>query len=180
MATILLTGASRGIGAAALVRLRAAGHTVIGQSTRGGDGLLAADFAHAGAATQLWQAALAAAGGRIDVLVNNAGVFEAVDIDASDDEFEAMWARSLAVNLQSAAELCRHAVRHFCGAGGGRIVLYAGDRFLCLETPAVRPRRLASICTVRQFMPFLRGSVFHRNLIKTLFIFAKQSQNNAF
>ena len=122
MATILLTGASRGIGAAALVRLRAAGHTVIGQSTRGGDGLLAADFAHAGAATQLWQAALAAAGGRIDVLVNNAGVFEAVDIDASDDEFEAMWARSLAVNLQSAAELCRHAVRHFCGAGGGRIV----------------------------------------------------------
>jgi NAD(P)-dependent dehydrogenase (short-subunit alcohol dehydrogenase family) len=122
MATILLTGASRGIGAAALVRLRAAGHTVIGQSTRGEDGLLAADFAAPGAATQLWAAALAAAGGRIDVLVNNAGVFEAVDIDGSDADFEAMWARSLSVNLQSAAELCRHAVLHFQANGGGRII----------------------------------------------------------
>lgn len=122
MATILLTGASRGIGAAARERLTAAGHRVIGQSTRGGDGLLAADFAEAGAATRLWNAALAAADGAIDVLVNNAGVFEAVDIDAGDAEFEAMWARSLAVNLQSAAELCRHAVRHFRARGGGRII----------------------------------------------------------
>lgn len=122
MATILLTGASRGIGAAALARLRAAGHIVIGQSTRGGDGLVAADFAQAGAATRLWDEALAVAGGRIDVLVNNAGVFEAVDIDDSDADFEAMWTRSLAVNLQSAAELCRHAVRHFRENGGGRII----------------------------------------------------------
>lgn len=122
MATILLTGASRGIGAAALARLRAAGQIVIGQSTRGGDGLVAADFAQAGAATRLWDEALALAGGWIDVLVNNAGVFEAVDIDDSDADFEAMWTRSLAVNLQSAAELCRHAVRHFRENGGGRII----------------------------------------------------------
>lgn len=122
MANILLTGASRGIGAAALARLRGAGHLVIGQSTQGSDGLLAADFAHSGAASQLWKAALAALGGRIDVLVNNAGVFEAIDIDASDADFEAMWARSLMVNLQSAAELCRHAVQHFREHGGGRII----------------------------------------------------------
>lgn len=122
MANILLTGASRGIGAAALARLRGAGHTVIGQSTRGGEGLLPADFACAGAATQLWRAALAALGGRVDVLVNNAGVFEAIDIDASDADFKAMWARSTAINLQSAAELCRHAVRHFRDNGGGRII----------------------------------------------------------
>lgn len=122
MANILLTGASRGIGAATFAALSAGGHHVIGQSTRGGNGLIAADLAEAGAAGRLWAEAMAAAGGRIDVLVNNAGVFEGVDIDDSDEAFSAMWQRSLAINLTSAAERCRHAVRHFRSAGGGRIV----------------------------------------------------------
>lgn len=121
MATILLTGASRGIGAAARCALAAAGHRVIGQSTRGGDGLIAADFAAVGAADVLWARALATTGGHIDVLVNNAGVFEAADAgDAAG--FAAAWARSLAINLQAAAELCRHAVLHFRDTGGGRII----------------------------------------------------------
>lgn len=122
MANILLTGASRGIGAAARIALTNAGHHVIGQSTAGGDGLLAADFALPGSGDALWQAALAKApGGRIDVLVNNAGVFEAVDI-ADADAFAETWARSHAINLQSAADLCRCAVLHFQGASGGRII----------------------------------------------------------
>jgi NAD(P)-dependent dehydrogenase (short-subunit alcohol dehydrogenase family) len=121
MANILLTGASRGIGAAARTALLAAGHSVIGQSTAGGDGLIAADFAQSGAADALWEQALALAGGRIDVLVNNAGVFEAADI-ADADAFAATWARSLAINLQSAADLCRHAVLHFQQHEGGRII----------------------------------------------------------
>jgi NAD(P)-dependent dehydrogenase (short-subunit alcohol dehydrogenase family) len=121
MANILLTGASRGIGAATVLALRAAGHHVIGQSTRGGDGFLAADFAEPRVADRLWPEALAAAGGRIDVLVNNAGVFEDADIEDAD-EFAEVWGRSLAINLQSAADLCRHAVLHFRGAGGGRII----------------------------------------------------------
>ena len=118
MANILLTGASRGIGAAARTALVAAGHHVIGQSTGGGDGLIAADFATPGAGDVLWDTALAAApGGRIDVLVNNAGVFEAADIgDAAG--FAAAWARSHAINLQSAADLCRRAVLHFKDVGG--------------------------------------------------------------
>ncbi len=129
MANILLTGASRGIGAATRSILVAAGHRVIGQSTRGDDGLIAADLAEPGAADRLWASAMTIAGGRIDVLINNAGVFEAVDIDDSDSAFVAMWQRSLAINLTSAAELCRHAVRHFrefntasAAGGGGRIV----------------------------------------------------------
>jgi NAD(P)-dependent dehydrogenase (short-subunit alcohol dehydrogenase family) len=125
MATILLTGASRGIGAAARTALVAAGHVVIGQSTTGGDGLIAADFAQPHAADALWEQALAQAGAkaerRIDVLVNNAGVFEPADIGDADG-FAATWARSLAINLQSAADLCRHAVLHFQQMGGGRII----------------------------------------------------------
>jgi NAD(P)-dependent dehydrogenase (short-subunit alcohol dehydrogenase family) len=122
MANILLTGASRGIGAAARTTLIAAGHNVIGQSTAGGIGLIAADFAHSRAADALWDEALVAADGRIDVLVNNAGVFEAIDIDDSAEAFAAAWSRSMAINLQSAADLCRHAVRHFRSHGGGRII----------------------------------------------------------
>lgn len=122
MANILLTGASRGIGAAARIALTASGHHVIGQSTAGGDGLLAADFAMPGAGKALWQAALTQVpDGRIDVLVNNAGVFEAVDI-ADADAFSDTWARSHAINLQSAADLCRCAVLHFQSSGGGRII----------------------------------------------------------
>ncbi len=121
MTNILLTGASRGIGAAAHAALTAAGCTVIGQSTAGGNGLIAADFASPRAADALWAEALDRAGGHIDVLVNNAGVFEAADI-ADADGFAAAWARSHAINLQSAADLCRHAVLHFQAQGGGRII----------------------------------------------------------
>ncbi len=121
MTTVLLTGASRGIGAAAHGALAAAGLTVIGQSTAGGNGLIAADFAEPRSADALWAQALERAGGRIDVLVNNAGVFEAADI-ADADGFASAWARSLAINLQSAADLCRHAVLHFQQHGGGRII----------------------------------------------------------
>jgi NAD(P)-dependent dehydrogenase (short-subunit alcohol dehydrogenase family) len=122
MATILLTGASRGIGSAARIALAAAGHHVIGQSTAGGDGLIAADFAQVGAGDALWEAALAVApGGRIDVLVNNAGVFEPADI-ADAAGFATAWARSHAINLQAAADLCRRAVLHFQAFGGGRII----------------------------------------------------------
>jgi NAD(P)-dependent dehydrogenase (short-subunit alcohol dehydrogenase family) len=122
MANILLTGASRGIGAAARTTLAAAGHHVIGQSTGGGDGLIAADFTEPGAGDALWTRALAVApAGRIDVLVNNAGVFEAADI-ADAGGFAAAWARSHAINLQAAADLCRNAVLHFQALGGGRVI----------------------------------------------------------
>jgi methyl-accepting chemotaxis protein len=131
MTTILLTGASRGIGAACLDALSTAGATVIGQSTRAG---LAADFAKPGAAEDVWARALAQAGGRIDVLVNNAGVFEANPIDAPHQDWVAGWERTMRINLTAAAELSRLAVLHWREGGrGGRLVnvasraAYRGD-----------------------------------------------------
>ncbi len=118
---ILLTGASRGIGKAAADALTAAGHNVIGTSTKGGNGLLAADFADPAAAATCWAEALAKAG-RIDALVNNAGVYEGIAEDAPEAEWQASWARTMQVNLQAAADLCRLAVGHFKEQGGGRIV----------------------------------------------------------
>ncbi len=119
---ILLTGASRGIGAATYDLLRSTGHQVAGHSTSGGDQLIAGNLADPSSANTIWQAALDQLGGRIDVLVNNAGIYEGVADDASDDEWHGAWARTLTINLQAAADLCRQAVGHFREQGGGRIV----------------------------------------------------------
>src|SRR5687767_2804399 len=118
---ILLTGASRGIGKAAADALTTAGHMVIGTSTRGGNGLIAADFADPAAAAACWTEALARAG-RIDALINNAGVYEGIAEDAPEAEWQASWARTMQINLQAAADLCRLAIAHFGQHGGGRIV----------------------------------------------------------
>ena len=78
--------------------------------------------------------ALERLGGRVDVLVNNAGIYEGVSEDAPDEEWHAAWERTMTINLQAAADLCRLAVSHFLEVGtGGRIVniasraAYRGD-----------------------------------------------------
>ncbi|QIL01799.1 SDR family oxidoreductase [Sphingomonas sinipercae] len=120
---ILVTGASRGIGAAALELLKARGHAVVGHSTRGGGDLVAGDLADPAAPRGIWEAALDRLNGRIDVLVNNAGIYEAVSADSSDDEWQAAWARTMRINLHGSADLCRLAVNQFRARGqGGRIV----------------------------------------------------------
>ena len=121
---ILITGTSRGIGAAAYALLKSAGHNVAGHSTRGSDELIAGDLTDPSAPRRIWQAALARLGGRIDVLVNNAGIYEAVADYAEDEEWHAQWQRTMTINLQAAADLCRLAVTHFRERQGevGRII----------------------------------------------------------
>ena len=120
---ILITGASRGIGAAAYALLKSAGHNVVGHSTRGSSDLIAADLADAAAPRDLWDTAVEELGGQVDALVNNAGIYEAVPDNADDEEWHAAWQRTLTINLQAAADLSRLAVSHFLDLGiAGRIV----------------------------------------------------------
>jgi NAD(P)-dependent dehydrogenase (short-subunit alcohol dehydrogenase family) len=129
---ILVTGTSRGIGASIVKAL--AGHQVIGHSSGGGDpARIGADLSQPGAAEAIWSQALERLGGRIDVLVNNAGVFEAAPVDLPHDDWVRQWDRTMQINLTASAELCRLAVLHFRSQGGGRIVnvssraAYRGD-----------------------------------------------------
>ncbi|WP_435201223.1 SDR family NAD(P)-dependent oxidoreductase [Qipengyuania sp. 902] len=124
MTSILLTGSSRGIGAAAKTLLEARGAKVVGQATSSNTfDTVPADFTDPGAPHELWEAALARAGGEIDVLVNNAGLFDPNPLDRSDIEWLDAWEDTLRINLTAAAQLSRFAVRHWQERGvGGRIV----------------------------------------------------------
>jgi NAD(P)-dependent dehydrogenase (short-subunit alcohol dehydrogenase family) len=120
---ILITGASRGIGAAAYALLKSTGHNVIGHSSKGSDELVAGDLTDTSAPQNIWETALAELDGRIDVLVNNAGIYEGVADNAPDEEWHAAWQRTLTINLQAAADLSKLAVSHFLDLGiPGRII----------------------------------------------------------
>lgn len=122
--TVLLTGSSRGIGAAIARQLRARGARVIGHATRAVDAdTIAADFRDPPAPQMLWQQALDRAGGTLDLLVNNAGLFAANPLDSSDIAWLDAWEDTLRINLTAAAQLSRFAVRHWQDRGmKGRIV----------------------------------------------------------
>ena len=62
---ILVTGASRGIGAATYELLKSRGHDVVGHSTRGSAELIAGDLTDADAPRRIWDQALDRQGGRI-------------------------------------------------------------------------------------------------------------------
>ena len=132
---ILLTGASRGIGAAAYQLLRSSGHQVVGHSTKGGDDLVAGDLADPKAPRRVWDQAMSRLG-TIDALVNNAGIYEGVADDASDADWQAAWHRTLTINLTAAADLCRLAVQHFRANGGGRIVNVASRAAFRGDSPS--------------------------------------------
>jgi len=133
---ILATGTSRGIGAAIAAAFAADDVHLIGHSTKGGEGAIAADLSDPEATRSLWWEAMNRLNGRIDVLVNNAGIFEAAPIDQTDDAWLSDWERTMRINLTASAELSRLAVLHFREKGGGRIVNVASRAAYRGDSPA--------------------------------------------
>lgn len=114
---ILVTGGSRGIGAAIVDEL--SDDNVLVHATSSADG----DLSDPAAPSHIWQTALDTMGGRIDILINNAGVFEPNPIENSDIEWLDGWERTMAINLTASAQLCRLAVLHWLERGEeGRII----------------------------------------------------------
>lgn len=142
----LVTGAGRGIGAAAVLALAQAGFAVVAAARRaedarrvvealpGGEAVAMAaalDVADPAAAPPVVAAALAR-WGRLDVLVNNAGVIEPIARIAEADP-EA-WARCLAVNLAGAFNMVHAVLPAMLAQGGGTILnLSSGAAFRPLE-----------------------------------------------
>jgi len=133
---VLVTGGSRGIGRVIARSFAERGDRVAvhhGSSPEQAEEVLAglpgeghalvqADMADPGAVARMVDDA-AGALGRLDVLVNNAGVFTAhPPLEVSYEDWQAAWARTLAVNLVGAANATFRAVPHLIAAGGGAVV----------------------------------------------------------
>jgi NAD(P)-dependent dehydrogenase (short-subunit alcohol dehydrogenase family) len=121
----IVTGAARGIGAATATALDAAGFRVatfdvLPASVADSDDRmhLVVDVSDAGEVSASVEAVVRRFG-RLDVLVNNAGI---LDVHAVHDTPEDLWDRVLAVNVKSVFLMSRAAVPHLHAAGGGSIV----------------------------------------------------------
>lgn len=132
--TVLVTGATGGIGAAIVERLAQEGARPIIHFKKdemaaqalldriGCKGItLQADFSNADGAFGLWRRAVEFAG-RIHGLVNSAGIRSDISIDSSPQDWRVGWQAEFQINFHAAADLCREAIRHFKTEGGGRIV----------------------------------------------------------
>jgi 3-oxoacyl-[acyl-carrier protein] reductase len=128
---ILITGASRGIGAAIAEALTTDATKVVALSSAEGD------LSDPATPDRLWRASLEKLDGRIDVLVNNAGVFEANPLDGADADWLASWNRTMQVNLTASAQLCRRAVLHWQERKSeGRIINIASRAAYRGDSPA--------------------------------------------
>lgn len=134
--TVLITGGSRGIGRATALAFAEEGARVAINFRSNNEAAretvemlpgeshfaIRADISQPEAVRQMVDAAVREFG-RLDIVVNNAGIFEPHPIDTSSYEaWQQSWNRTLAANLTGAANVCYCAAQHMIRQGGGRIV----------------------------------------------------------
>jgi 3-oxoacyl-[acyl-carrier protein] reductase len=144
---VLVTGASRGIGRAIALQCAEAGATVaihyarsqdaaqeVADQCGNGSVTIQADLANLETADALFGNVVEALG-TVDVLINNAGVARSAPLSDSTDAWNEAWTQTMAVNLRAPELLCRHAVAHFQGNEGGRIINIASRAAFRGDTP---------------------------------------------
>jgi 3-oxoacyl-[acyl-carrier protein] reductase len=132
--SVLVTGASRGIGAAVARAMGKAGARVaihyrdqrqraaaLAEQIGATAELFQADLSKAEECATLWHSVIARFG-RVNTLVNNAGIAIASPLQSPMEDWLQAWDTTLAVNLRAPAILSRLAVGHFQAQGGGRII----------------------------------------------------------
>jgi 3-oxoacyl-[acyl-carrier protein] reductase len=133
---VLVTGGSRGIGRAVVEEFAAHGATVVVQFranrqaandtlaalSAGGHLALQADIADPEQVRWLVGRVMDELG-RIDVLVNNAGIYQEHPIlETGYEDWQRIWQRTIETNLIGPANLMHAVAPHMVAAGGGRIV----------------------------------------------------------
>ena len=175
----VITGASTGIGRATMERFAAEGATVVGASrtqatldealasalSMGGDGMVfATDLSNEAGCKALIDAAMDQYG-RIDVLVNNAGVGWEYGITNPGsmaplhETTQAWWDDVMAINLHSYVNCTRFTLQHMMAAGSGSIVnvasmggvtgLYDGHTYTAAKGAVVNLTRSLAITYIK-------------------------------
>ncbi|MEA2153234.1 MAG: hypothetical protein QOI18_1467 [Solirubrobacteraceae bacterium] len=119
----VVTGASGGIGAATVAMFQREGAQVVGADLAPGapgDLSLQVDVTDEAQVSEMYATAVAELG-RIDVLLNNAGISPADDGSVLDTALEA-FERVQAVNLRSVFLCCKHGIPRLLQTGGGSVI----------------------------------------------------------
>lgn len=138
---VLVTGGSRGIGAATVKAVVSAGGSAVihygsnrmaAENLAAGVGpdqchLVGCDLGEPDAPPTLWKQALGWKG-QVDVVVNNAGIFEPESLSGPHEDWLAVWQRTLQVNLIATAGLCRQAIDHWRQTGSGGAIVNVASR----------------------------------------------------
>ena len=134
--TILITGASRGIGAATAKLLSEMGARLIMNyyqnkdaalklaASLSGEGhiMLQADFSKPEHIEKFTNQVLSKTD-RIDILINNAGIYIEKTFDELDfDQWKKIWQQTIDINLTSIAHLSFIMAKHMKEVGGGKII----------------------------------------------------------
>jgi 3-oxoacyl-[acyl-carrier protein] reductase len=134
--TVLITGASRGIGRATTIAFAEAGASMIvhyrnnfsaaektlSMLAQGKHFAIAADLTDP-VDVENFSKEVIKKTGHVDILVNNAGVYIEKNItEMNYTEFQENWARTINTNLTGIANLCFHISKHMIEKGGGKII----------------------------------------------------------